>query len=197
MSIELYIQAFLLILCCSIGISNKASGQFKYERESNIKEAKAPIAARELVNALPLLNRIKWFKEENLEGISYEAKTWHDDHYFSIEFDSLGVLEDIEEIIEWEEIPVNIAEKIHSTMANELSNFHIDKIQVQYTGALADLSKIFTEKTINSSVQLAYEIEVRGKLSDKYTLMEYLFAQNGDLIRRAEIIPRNTDNLEY
>ena len=197
MSIQPISKTVLLFLLSVMALASPLSAQFKYEREYVVKERKVPQLAKDFVNSLPLHNKVKWYREEDLDGVSYEGKTWHDDHYFSIEFDSVGVLEDIEEIIEWEEIPTHTALDIKNIISSDLAPYVIEKIQIQYTGELEELFKIFSGQVSNAVLGIAYEVEVRGKTSEDFKLKEYLISQNGELIREAEIIPRNTDNLEY
>ena len=98
-------KLFSYILCFSCFYFNCVFSQVKYEKEYRIKNDEIPDNIKSYLNTVAFKNKIKWYKEEGLSKYTYEAKTSHDNLNFSIEFDSLGIIEDVEFKIEWKSVP--------------------------------------------------------------------------------------------
>lgn len=188
-----------LILLCISGLCcfSVLSGQTKYEREYRISEAEVPRSALDFVQACGFQKKVKWLREENQDHWSIEAKVKHLQTRYSIEFDSLGVLEDVEMIIEWAQVPENIQVAILKQL-NELYVRHrFMKIQGQWTGDPDIVQSLIQGKKPSDPYTLKYEIVLKGKREGKVAWYELLFDEKGLLERTSRIVFRNTDNLDF
>ena len=173
------------------------SGQVKYEKEYRIKEEAVPQQALDFVASLAFDRRVKWYKEERLQGTSIEAKTCFNKHKYSIEFDSLGRLEDVEIKIKWQAIPPAVQQAILATLEEQLARHRLIKIQRQWSGPPKAVLASVQTQTQQESVVKKYEIVLKGKSEEGIQWYEYTFTAIGLEESRRRIILRNTDNLTY
>ncbi|MEL6254700.1 MAG: hypothetical protein AAFR87_22000, partial [Bacteroidota bacterium] len=75
---------------------NYAQAQIKYEREYKLKPTEIPMPAKIFVDSCKFSTQITWYKEESQDGKSIEAKLKHKGKKYSIEFDTVGLLQDME-----------------------------------------------------------------------------------------------------
>ena len=189
----------IFCLCLLSTLTTLATAQEKYEKEHRIDAEDAPSAARDFINKLEFTRKIKWFKEENLEGYTFEAKTCFEKRKHSIEFDRDGKIQDIEIIIKKDQIPAPVYDEITGSFQRDYDKFHISKIQVQYSGDQAALIQNAKDRftDIRDDIVIHYEIVVHVKDGASRHQMEYLFNEKGQFIHRARIIHKNTDHLEF
>ena len=185
------------ILCFSCLNFKFAFSQVKYEKEYRINKSKIPENIKSYLSEISFKNKIKWYKDEALSKYTYEAKTHHNNLNFSIEFDSLGIIEDVEFKIEWKNIPELIKKNIEFYLDSIYQKKKIIKVQIQYTGKPESLINILKNLNQNQRLTRKYEIVLKGKKNKKYQMMEYLFSNEGKFEDKAIIIMKNTDNLEY
>jgi hypothetical protein len=190
-------QKFVAILLILNAVSFNLTAQIKYERERRISEDNVPSAALSFVQACQFKTRVKWYLEENQDGWSIEAKLKYGGNRVSIEFDSLGQIQDVETEIKLANMNQNTWEIISNFLNAHYDRINIFKIQRQWTAepqALIDLIRLGkTDKQYSTR----YEIVARGRENrQKAQLFEFLFADDGTLINRFVIISRNIDNLD-
>jgi hypothetical protein len=173
------------------------NAQVKFEREYRIDKNDVPVPANQFIDAIDFKKKVKWYKEEGLQTHTYEAKTKFSGRKYSIEFDSIGHLEDIEYEIKWKEISEESKAKINSYLKENYQKSKICKVQIQLSGDPDRLLKLITTQANDQNITVNYEIVIKGKRDRSFDLFEYLFAYNGELIKRSKIILKNTDNLEY
>ncbi|MEZ4942235.1 MAG: hypothetical protein R3D58_15260 [Saprospiraceae bacterium] len=174
-----------------------AAGQTKYEREYRIKTQAVPAPARQFVDSLAFRKKVKWYFEENLRGNSIEAKVCRDKKRFSIEFDTSGVLQDIEIQHRWTDIPEHTRNQITATLDSLFVRHDIRKIQIQYAGDRSALFKLAQNQQPAKAYTTRYEMVVKGKKPDGLRLYEITLDENGALRALEEIVFKNSDNLEY
>lgn len=172
------------------------TGQYKAEREYRIKEKEVPKLALSFVDGLDLTKKVCWYKEEGLHRISVEAKTKIHGTRYSIEFDTLGQIEDIEYEVKFKELADPVRNEIEVYFDDNHEKTKVKKVQVQLTGQDLNLQQAVKTETV-LSVIVKYEIVVKAKIDGSYVLKEYLFDANGILEQSAEIIYKNSDNLEF
>lgn len=177
--------------------STSTFSQKKYEKEYRIKTAKVPQAALEFIRSAGFSKKVKWYREEGLTSNSIEAKTKHHKTKYSVEFNTAGEIEDVEYIIQWEDIPVLTRINIERLLDSIYQNKRLVKIQVQLTGEKKELLQALIEPQAELNLITQYEIVLNGVRKGIYERYEYLFSQNGEIKRRAKIILKNTDHLEY
>ena len=185
------------VLCFSCLNFNFAFTQVKFEKEYRIKEDNIPDNIKSYLNKITFKKKIKWYKDEGLSKYTYEAKTLHDNLNFSIEFDSLGIIEDVEFKIEWKSVPELTKKNIGLYLDSIYQKKKIIKVQIQYTGKPENLINILRDRSQNQRLTRKYEIVLKGKENRKYQMMEYLFTNEGKFEHKATIMIKNTDNLEY
>src|SRR5690606_34213812 len=100
--------------------------------ENSIKKSQVAERARTYVESVfSDSKRIKWYLEENLEGVMVEAKIKQRDALYSIKFDTLGTLYDIERSQKFEELPSAVQTQIRTHLKNHYKSFKIRKVQIQ------------------------------------------------------------------
>ena len=181
----------LLVLSVQVG-----SSQYKFEKEDRIKAKEVPVAALEFIEECAFPKKTCWYREQGYDSVSIEGKTKHRGTKYSIEFDTLGNVEDVEYKIKWEDITEDAKAGILAYFDTKHSKTKIKKIQRQLTGSVLDLQQaMLTDEYIGTVTK--YEIEVKAKIDGRYMLKEYLFDDKGGLVRESEVIYRNSDNLEF
>jgi hypothetical protein len=194
MKLRKILVLFLLIIV--FGKVTTALGQEKFEREFNIQAAEAPAPARVFIDNCDFDRKIKWYKEESQEGISFEAKTKFSGNWFSIEFDTLGVVEDVEKKVSKRELDLPEIEKINIALSDKFSKFKITKIQKQWKASAKDLQSLIFTGSAQGAFDLAYEVVVRGKSEKHWHTYEVLINPCGEVLKILKIVRRNTDNIE-
>jgi hypothetical protein len=177
--------------------SGQLLAQQKFEKESRIRPGDVPENAINFIEALPFESKIKWYKEEGLDRVSIEAKFKNNKTRYSIEFDSLGNIEDVEIEINAEDIDHESRKAISTQLESDCNKHRISKVQRQYTGEAADLISFLSSGGSQSSITVRYELVVVCRQERKVTPFEYLFSEDGQLISIAEIIFKNSSHLEY
>jgi hypothetical protein len=186
-----------LIFLIVFSVSSNVLAQDKLEKESSIKPKEVPSKALLFIDSLNFITKVKWFEEEGLDKKSIEAKFKLNKVRYSIEFDSLGVIEDVEIEVNWESLESNWRDSISSQLKLDCSSHKIEKIQRQLTGSEKDL--LYQLKTDGNFEHLKtkYEIIVKCSKQKKVELFEYLFTDKGILVSTSKIIFKNSSHLEY
>ena len=107
--------------------SNQLNAQQKYEKESRLKEKNIPNKALHFIDSLEVGSRIRWYLEEGLEHTSIEAKFKLNNQKYSIEFDTIGNLEDIEIQIKWSELEKPLRDSIRFYLGEDCKKIKIQK----------------------------------------------------------------------
>ena len=178
-------------------IFTNAFSQYKFEKESRLKQADVPPLALGLIESLAIPGKIKWYAEENLTGNSVEAKFRFNQRKYSIEFDSDGNLLDLEITVHVNEIQDKVKEVIFKKLESEFHKYSIQKIQVHYPGKNPEILSIIKNPLQETASTVKYEFIVNGKSGDTTKQYEMTFESNGVLTEKKEIIQKNADNLEF
>jgi hypothetical protein len=186
----------LWLLLALLGSVSNAAAQTKYEREYRLRNTEAlPAPAVAFLDTAA--DRIRWYYEENLLGNSIEAKFRLNGRRYSVEFDTLGHLQDIEVETELSDLLAITRETIHAYLQDTYQKYRIRKVQVQYSGRISSLA-VFRQFTDPSDAyRTRYELVVKGRNATGWQLYELTFDQTGEHLQTDQIILRNTDNLEY
>lgn len=175
-----------------------SAAQQKYERETGINSSQAPDTAVSYMEKLFGTDaRVRWYREESLQGITVEAKTKLAEGIYSVKFDTTGRLIDIELTQREKEVPYKVMEQIVSHLASAYDRYRIRKIQVQWTGAPETLYQLITGKSVEGRYTVRYEIEHSGRIRRDSKPYESLFDSEGKHIETKEIIPRSINHLIY
>lgn len=188
---------FIALIVLFFFVVTQGFGQFKYEKETRVKEKNVPQEARNFLDLLDFDTRIKWYKEQGIRDVYYEAKTKFEKQRYSIKFTEEGNFFDLEVEIASDEIPDEIFDKIEDFLEEEYDRFSIEKIQVQYTGDRDTVLNYFLEETTREGIDVHYEIVISSKQEGSFVMYEFLFSETGEYVKKAEIILKNIDNIIY
>lgn len=185
-----------LLLSLSLIIASLyAVSQTKIEREYRIRANNVPANAINYIDSLSL-KKVKWYKEINSETSSYEAKFRLNKNKYSIEFDSLGKLEDIEVEINLKSLSNDTKNIICSQLDSIFEKCKITKIQKQYKTTALNLLMFISNKEATIKLN-GYEIVVKGKENGSNNIYELFFSGDAILETKSVIVLKNTDHLEF
>ncbi len=173
------------------------SAQEKFEKESRIGEKDVPAKALQMMDSANFEGKIKWYLEEGLSEKSVEAKFRHNKVKYSVEFNTLGIIEDIEIEIDPEDLHASLRDAICNHLLAGCLNHRIVKVQIQYTGSESVLAAVLHKSETNPSPTIRYELIVRCKQENSVDLFEYLFSEEGSIISTSKIVFKNSSHLEY
>lgn len=185
-----------ILLLITFTPSSNLFAQEKFEKESRIKQKDVVAKALSFMDSLHFPNKVKWYKEEGLSGKSIEAKFKYQKALYSVEFDTLGNIEDIEIELNWDDLESNLKDSIFLQLKSNCLKHKIVKVQKQYTGSESQLLSILNP-TKNQSLTTKYELIVSCSLQKTVELFEYLFNDNGKIISISKIVFKNSSHLEY
>jgi len=187
-----FLLLFHIVPCFSVVFS-----QEKFEKESRLNVAQVPVDALTFLKKLNIESKIKWFREESLTETSIEAKFKFKGNRYSVEFDSIGKIQDIELEQHLKSVAPGVQLKMQSVLAKDCSRFKINKVQIQYSGTSQHLIDFFLSGKVSENVQIRYEVVTRCKENKEVSLYEYLFDNLGQFIKRSKIVFKNSSHLEY
>lgn len=185
-----------LIVVLLLFASMNALGQEKFEREYRVSSEEIPVKARKFVQSLDPERKVKWYREESQQGTSIEAKTRSNGLKHSIEFDTNGVLLDVEILINT--LPKRIEVFLRSELNSKFERSKIEKVQIQFRGTKEEVRtqiENFHSDVISEMVH--YEVIVRTKTKKKSERYQYTINAQGKITEVLRIVERETDNLEY
>ena len=177
--------------------SFNVAGQLKYEREYNLSLDKVPVLAKRFVDSCCPGSKVKWYGEESLKGKSIEAKLKYKGSLYSIEFDTLGHIQDVEKKTGIADIPNNARLAIVNKLDSIFSKHEIEKVQVQWVGYNQALYELIEKRNSTLPYTTNYEIVVKGRKGKSTKMYEILFSMEGSILSVSEIVQKNTDNLDY
>ncbi|HCX75828.1 MAG TPA: hypothetical protein DHU93_11000 [Algoriphagus sp.] len=190
------VRKLILVFVCLIPVLGFS--QEKIEREKRVDEKEVPKAAIEwLYDAFEEIKKPKWYQEFFESGYSFEAKFFKDGRYFSVEFDSLGIIQDVEIEMPLDEILPEVQKTLTAYWEETYSDFKLIKIQRQYSGDPDDLEDFFDENEVENILE-RYEIEYIGKEKDGVEqIWEATFDAQGKFISKRVVVVRIMDNLIF
>ena len=189
----------VLLLFFFYGVALQTTGQSKQESEKKIPAEKMPIPAlNSLEEYLTDVKKLRYFLETDGANISYEAKFQYRKRSISVEFSQEGLLEDIEIIKKYTELPEPLQNAIEHYLSKHTQSFKIIRCQEQYrhegTAPQKTISDVLGENWTNP---LFYELEVDLRIDKTWRSEEWVFDQQGKFISKRHIINRAQDNLLY
>ncbi len=174
-----------------------SKAQHKYEREYRIKSEMIPQSAQEFVDSIGSDSKIKWYKEISLNDVSIEAKFKHNKKKFSVEFDKLGILQDVEFVLEESEIAPIVYNKMERKLDSLYQKWKFQKIQKHYSGRHSDIITSIHKNEPSNTVKVYYEIVLKGKNLGNTEQYEITFSEQGEIQNIQQIIQDKADHLEY
>ena len=156
-------------------------------------------------NALDKLNgfwndekKADFYRQSDGKKISYEVKFDWEGHLYSVEFDSSGTLIDIEQLLEFDELPETLRNTITEEIDKQYSKFKITRVQRQFSSrnnsGKTKVIEEFLERNFKA-LSIRYEVEIDGQNKEELGSFELLFDANGNLIQKRKIVRRSLDNI--
>jgi hypothetical protein len=190
--LSVYFIIFLILLS-----NTDLSAQQKYEKESRIKPRDVPQKALNFIDSANIKAKLKWYFEQGLNRSSVEVKFRQNKQKHSVEFDTLGNIEDIEIEIKQSDLDATLKDVINAHLKKDCIKHRIEKIQRQFSGSRPQLiAKLKNLESIQNLV-IKYEVVVRCTSRNKVELLEYLFDDKGAVLSTSKIIFKNSSHLEY
>lgn len=163
------LKFFLVLLCFSSLLDLRAQ---KVEIEKRISFDDFPKSATEyLKDSFPDIEDIRYYKEVNSTGLSYEAKFNYSGTLYSVEFDPKGEWLDTEFIVDNKTLDNNFLTNINHYLDHRFSSWKIKKLQKQ-----------------RSASGIRYEAEIKGRRHGKPEFYEFLFDSEGNYLQDEIII---------
>ncbi|WP_134090477.1 hypothetical protein [Olivibacter sp. XZL3] len=189
---------FFLLFCLPYV---ETKGQEKLEREYRISVDKVPEKAKDFVKNTYSNTKVKWYKEESFSGFSVEAKMKWKGQLHSVEFDTLGNLQDVEVAIDFNDISKANQERVHAYLKANFQHYKISKTQLQLKGPPAQLQRIITNENQAQLEKFAinYELVVKGRHHEDNIVhfYELLVDRKGAVINRSKIVERAVNHLIF
>lgn len=180
-----------------VTLSAGAFAQQKFEKEYRLKTAEVPLLARQFVDSLNFDRRVKWYMELSQNGTSVEAKGRRDGKRYSVEFDTTGKIQDVEIEVPFGAIPDEVQSRMTQQLQGEFDRYKILKMQEQFTGTRNELLTYLTKPQGTPAPTTRYEAIVKGSKNGEMIEFEFTFSSRGEIEKKATVVFRNTDNLEY
>ena len=182
----------LLLVPCLI------HGQVKLEYEKRIDKSEFPQPAIDWLNSHPELpKKIRYLVETDGQVHTYEAKFVHKKKWHSVEFDSLGQLQDVEVLIKRKEIPQPLREKVEAYLDAQYDKWRKDRIQRQYTAALNGPRVLERLWANDEEVVCNLEIEVSVREGKQTAHYELLFDPDGAHVATRKIEGQTYDYRKF
>ncbi|MEM6523185.1 MAG: hypothetical protein AAGF85_10975 [Bacteroidota bacterium] len=186
---------FTLLL---LAVFSSVVAQQKDEREQRIRETEVPNLILEELEPYVKDLKVKYIYEIDGEDSSYEAKFRSKSRLFSVEFDTLGQLEDVEIGVKFKALEKVLKDKIEKYLKESSSSYKVLKCQKQYVYVSGEASETLRHAILNEShTPVNYELEVDMTVQKALHSYELLFDSAGTLISKRSIINRATDNVLY
>jgi len=164
--------------------------QDKVEREYKIKHSQVPAKALDFIKESFSEEKVKWYTELNADGKSLEAKFRTDDQLYSVEFDTLGNIQDIAALVKFKDVPEAVRHMIERTLDKEFLSYKVQKAQKQWIGEAAALHSLIKADKPKAKYNTNYEIVITGRKDKHRDEYEMLFNEVGVLIRQQKIIEK-------
>lgn len=184
--------SILLLLTCQLVHAQKK------ERELRIKKVQFPqVAMAKLEPYLKDARRKRFYREFDGEKTSYEAKFKKGRLYYSVEFNSEGLFEDVEFIITEDDIPEDSFEQIDFYLNENFDHHRIKKIQQQYPKQENEVTTVREAFQNLLTPYLNYEIIIASKGEKGFEEYEVLFDAQGKFLISRKSIPQKYDHVLY
>ncbi|ADY52525.1 hypothetical protein Pedsa_1972 [Pseudopedobacter saltans DSM 12145] len=187
-----------IIIAASLCIfSHLSPAQEKFEKEYRINKRSAPSNATSFIDECFPDSRIKWYREESTKGTFFEAKIRHSKTIYSIKFDQQGNLQDTERTLSFKDLPVGAQKNIRQFLERRFATYSIIKLQEQWLADKNIIKSLIVNGNPSGHYKTNYELEIRGKAGKDIDFFEFLFNQEGKLVREYKIVEKNFNNLIF
>lgn len=174
--------------------------QSKNEREQRVELQEFPEAAIAIIEQLPSnVKRIKLYKEQDGDKQSFEAKFKYKKQNYSLEFDTNGIIEDLEVTLKIKKVEGKTASKIEAYFNKNYSKSKLIKVQQQYLFHSTLDSRTFVETIFNkkSTAKINYEIIAEVTKDGKRNIKEFTFDNDGGFLNFRIVNPSSYEHVLY
>lgn len=170
-----------LFVTMALTVCSITAGQKKQEQEFRIDKNELPKTILPLLtNHLQDVKRLRFYKEQDGNSTSFEVKFKKGRLHYSVEFDSIGTLEDVEFIINEHDIPSESLKSIQRYLGETYGKFRIKKIQQQYLNEKGETETVLKKAFQNLIIpEINYEIIVTSKKQKGFNEYEVTFNAMG------------------
>lgn len=198
------LQSFYFVLVfLLLPIITLAQAEIKKEMEKSIPAKEFP--SKCLNRLKPFLinsKKIRYYKEQNSERLTYEVKLKKEGRHFSIEFHQDCKIIDVEELVKFKGLDPKIQKQMKNFFKKHYKKNKMYRIQKQYSPRKEDPDSMFVNNFFiesNKKHILRYEIEAEVITKDPKEAFhfEYLFDNDGNLIQKRKINKGLMDNVLY
>ena len=173
-------------------------GQTKTEIEKRVDVENVPSkAVEDLSEDVKEFDKVKWYYQEDGYKRVFEAKFKQFSQQYSVEFDTLGNIANVEIIIKKRQVPKKTLKKMMSYLEEEFEDYKIRKIQREHLGEDDDLMDLIEENELDDDLTIKYEVGVNAKIDNQRKLYEISFDHDGKVLTLREVIIQSTDILDY
>lgn len=186
----------LLVLLLSVSYQ-VVHAQNKEEKEKRISADELPAKSFGVLEPfLEDAQRLRFYYEIDGDHKSYEAKFNYEGQKYSIEFDSLGMLEDVEVIVNWKSVPESTRNGIQSYF-DTFKKYKIFRLQKQFISKGGEDQKTVEAALADQGETIRYEMVVGLKAEKVWNNFELLFDDRGVLLDKRKVISRSSDYILY
>jgi len=196
MYIKMKLHKYILFLgfLFYFSISN---AQLKYEKEYRIKPTQIPTKAKKFIATCDNNTKIKWYAEESQDGKSFEAKFKVAKKLISVEFDTLGNIQDVEKKVNFKKLDTILKNSITKSLQQAFTHHKIVKTQIQWIADTKTLIELIKTSDSQKTHTKNYEIVLKGTRNNKSELFEVLLDANFTVVKVLKIKQRDSSNLEF
>lgn len=181
----------------------------KKEIEKGISADAFPESGLLFIDAFKNKKRLRFYEQNTSGELAFESKFVYEDRKFSIEFDTLGLLTNIEVEMEWEEIEEATRQRIEKEFNHHFEHFKLIKIQKKWVHEKEeddfdedDIAEFLAEFSLYKNdlddMEVAYEIEISGKRpGNRLGLFEVIFDGKGNFSMMRKIELPGMDNVLF
>jgi len=197
--INMTLRILISIIAFLIG-THLALSQTKKEKEERINLSEFPSKAQNVLSKFPKdCKRIKFFKETDGNKQSFEAKFKYNEHRYSLEFSSEGIIEDLELCVKLNAIEDSSQDQIKEHFKSSYLKYKLIKIQKQFVFNQNLDSDTFVAQVLyqESTDIINYEIIAEVKTKDGRELREFTFNHKGFFINFRVVEPSSYEHVLY
>ncbi len=187
-------RTFILVIVSIFCWQLVTYAQVKDEHEKRIKKEQLPKSIAETISHLPSgIKKVKFYEERDGNRQSFEAKFKYNAEFYSIEFDTLGKLEDIEVIIKPKNFQNGARKAIVDYFNKEFKKTKLLKIQKQYVFSDSISAEDFITSVLEKNIKtpINYEIVAEVTSKEKRNLLEFTFDETGKLLKTRTVVSPN------
>lgn len=183
-----------------IGFTTISFSQSKNEKEERIDASEFPETAQHYFNRISdQVKYLKFYKETDGDKHSFEAKFKLNKLHYSVEFDTLGKLEDIEIVIKEKHIPKPVLKTILSYFETNFQKVRFIKIQKQYVKNSNKTDQQFINYVLDSPIgkNTHFEIIAEIKTNGERFLKEFTFKNTGEFEKSRPVSSSSYEHALY